>query len=478
MTSPVDTWVAHVAAHTTPASIQWLTDAAACNAVFQEVPSERTRPPKPVTFMCARTREEVSRTCEFLTRAEATTRFWSAFRGCMRGRPMYVLPYVLGPSTGASSAGVQVTDDPRLAAAFARTVHLDGSVRQATRFVRSVHAVQATCAPAICCFADGRAVWAPGVSSSDLLDARPHALRLATVELPREERLATRMAVVRVSSKRGERPLHYGVIAPVELGRTPSSLLGTTRERAAHRTLASEVAWLTVEDGELRAVLCERAPAETPDGAETPATVPLDAVVFCTRRASGVPLVIELSGWSHGCYAGAMLAADADEASAPDPMGMSRFCGIDLNEYLDQWLALGARLRRPPKLFQLNWFLRGADDSLLWPALFEGWRITDWMTTRIEGDGKARMTCAGFVPTVDAVDRSGLRIPDRDWQSIFDVVPAVWERELESHARALDALGKGVPLELHRQHRLVSGRLRELLVASERAEPRTESTTP
>jgi GTP-dependent phosphoenolpyruvate carboxykinase len=488
MTFPADTWVAHVAAQTNPASIQWLTNSRDCTALENgDVPSERSRPPKPSTFMCARQRDEVSQTCEFLTRAEATARFWSAFRNSMRGRVMYVLPYTLGPSTTVASCagGVQVTDDPRLAAALARTVHIDASIRQATRFVRSVHAVQATCAPAICCFADGRAVWAPAVSSSDLIDARPHALRLATVELPREERLAARMAVVRVPSTRGgERPLHYGVIAPFELGRAPSSLLGTRRERGAYRTLASEVVWLTVEDGQLHALLCEREPgSEAAADAETTtmtsANVPLDAIVFCTRRASGAPLVVELSGWSHGCYAGAMLAADADEGSPADPMGMSQFCGIDLNEYLDQWFALGARLRRPPKLFQLNWFVRGADGSLLWPALFEGWRIINWMTARLEGEGKNRATCAGIVPTADAIEREGLRIPDHVWHSIFDLVPAAWERELASHARALDALGKGAPLELHHEHRLMSARLREILVASERAEHHTkESATP
>lgn len=83
MTSPVEPWVAHVAAHASPASIRWLTDPAAYNAVLQDVPSERTRPPEPVTFMCARNRDQVSQTCEFLTRAEATARFWSAFRGSL-----------------------------------------------------------------------------------------------------------------------------------------------------------------------------------------------------------------------------------------------------------------------------------------------------------------------------------------------------------------------------------------------------------
>ncbi len=466
MTSPVETWVAHVAKHTGAKSVHWLD--AAFHQLSKDFPNETRRDVRPSMIVSARRREDVSLAAEFLTRAEATARFWPALRDCMKGRAMYVLPYVLGRDTRLESAGVQITDDPQLVVAFARTVHLDhDGVRRSTHFVRSVHAVRAPCPPAICCFADGDAIWAPSVASSDLLDARPHALRLATLARPGMERLAARMAVVRVPRGRGE-PLHFGIIAPSAFGRQSASLLGAAKHRR-YRVLGGEVAWLTNENDRLHAVLCERPPPAEDGGQETvPSTVPLDALVYCTRRASAVPLVLELTGWAHGCYAGAMLAADADATASVDAMGMSAFCGIDLGEYLDRWLALGARVRQLPKLFQLNWFLRGSDGSLLWPGLFEGWRIAEWMIGRLEGRATGRATAAGFVPTADAIERAGLRCSDESLRLLFDVAPESWTRELEGHAQALATLGRMVPLELRREHRFLTTRFEEALAAAAR----------
>lgn len=126
MTSPVETWVAHVAKHTDAKSVHWLD--AAFHELPKEVPSEGHRAERPSMIVAARQREDVSLAAEFLTRAEATARFWPALRDCMKGRAMYVLPYVLGRDTRFESTGVQITDDPQLVVAFARTVHLD-SVR-------------------------------------------------------------------------------------------------------------------------------------------------------------------------------------------------------------------------------------------------------------------------------------------------------------------------------------------------------------
>jgi GTP-dependent phosphoenolpyruvate carboxykinase len=377
----------------------------------------------------------------------------------MRGRVMYVVPYVLGLDSGVESAGVQVTDDLRVVIGLSRSVHVDATVREAPQFVRSLHAVHTPSSPTICCFVEGRTIWAPSVGSRELLDARAHALRLATVEMRDTDRLPARMGVVAVSREGGERPLYVGVVAPHGFGRAPSVLLGTTRERTSYRVLAEEVVWLSTDDGRLHAVLCERAPAGD-DAAEIPATVPIDAIVLCTRRAEAGPLVLELPNWGHAAYAATMLAADADDASV-DPMGMTAHCGIDINEYIDRWFALGSRLRRPPKTFQLNWFIRGPDGSMLWPALYEGWRVVKWITSRVEGHGSARATFAGGIPSSDSIEREGLRLPDEAWRQLLDADPVAWARELEFHARILARLGKSAPLDLYREHRGFEARLAE-----------------
>jgi phosphoenolpyruvate carboxykinase (GTP) len=153
------------------------------------------------------------------------------------------------------------------------------------------------------------------------------------------------------------------------------------------------------------------------------------------------------------------MTADADEMSVPDPMGMGGFCGADINAYVDRWLALGARLKRPPKLFQVNWFLRGVDGSLLWPALSEGWRIVNWIAARVAGLAEGRMTCAGLAPAIGELERTGLVLPDDAWQAMLSVTPTEWGRELDFHGRLLETLGRSLPLEIHRENRVQRERL-------------------
>ena len=336
MSTAVETWVEHVAGYTKAARTVWCTgEAAELDAIGREAYAHPDGGEAPELCMSARRPEDLGGIGAFLTRAQATQRYWEPFQDCMRGRVMYVLPYELATGTPMAEAGVQITDDPRLVVDLARTVHVDPSVRRAPRYVRSLHARHARCAPAICCLVEGRTIWAPAVAAQDFLGARAHGLRLASTEVEASGRLPTRMAIVEIRS--GSKTHHVAIVAPNRFGRSQASLLGTSRAGVAYRTLASKAAWLAVdEDGCLRATLCERGEAGADEVATSPRSVVLDAIVFCTRRAELVPLVAELPGWENACYTGALLQADAagSAASQVDPMGMRDFCGSDLNGYL------------------------------------------------------------------------------------------------------------------------------------------------
>lgn len=464
MSTAVDAWVEHVAGYTNPARVRWCTgEPAELEAIRGEASADPDGAAKPEVAMSARRREEVGGISAFLTRAQATQRYWEPFWGSMRGRVMYVVPYELATGTPLAEAGVQITDDPRLVVELARTVNVNPALRSAERYVRSLHARHAKCAPAICCFVDGRTIWAPAVASEDFVAARVHALRLASTDVEATRRLPTRMAIIEIASAGVS---HFvGLIAPNGFGRSQASLLGTPHSGVAYRAIASKAAWLAVdEDGALRATLCERSDeAEVAGTAARPSLV-LSAIVFCTRRASLVPLVLELPGWENAVYSGALLQAGADgeAGSVVDPMGMRDFCGPDLNDYLAQWLALGPRLRRTPKIFQLNWFLRGPNDDLAWPGDTHAWRIVDWMLARIESRAPARATVAGFVPKAEALDHTGLAMDEERWRGLFNVEAGPWRAEVESHEQGLAQLGRGVPLELRRAHALFAGRVDEI----------------
>ena len=169
MSTAADTWVEHVAGHTSPARIVWCSGATSeLEAIGRDAYADPHGAERPELSMSARRAEDVGGIGDHLSRAQATQRYWEPFRGSMRGRVMYVLPYELATGTPVADAGVQITDDPRLVIDLARTTHVDPSVRRAPRFVRSLHARHAKCAPAICCFVEGRTIWAPAVSSSYL----------------------------------------------------------------------------------------------------------------------------------------------------------------------------------------------------------------------------------------------------------------------------------------------------------------------
>jgi GTP-dependent phosphoenolpyruvate carboxykinase len=130
MSTAPDAWVEHVAGFTKPARILWCTgEPAELEAIGREAYADPDGAEKPELTMSARRPEDVGG--GFLTRAQATQRYWEPFWGGMGGRVMYVVPYELATGTPLAEAGVQITDDPRLVVDLARSVHVDPSVRRA-----------------------------------------------------------------------------------------------------------------------------------------------------------------------------------------------------------------------------------------------------------------------------------------------------------------------------------------------------------
>src|SRR2546426_8518639 len=115
-------------------------------------------------------------------------------------------------------------------------------------------------------------------------------------------------------------------------------------------------------------------------------------------------------------------------------MAMIPFCGYNMADYFDHWLATEARLAKPPRIFRVNWFRRDADGRFLWPGYGENVRVLKWMVERIRRIARAEETPIGWVPAVGALDTEGL-----------DVTPAQLREALRCDAgewlQALDELG-------------------------------------
>jgi len=203
---------------------------------------------------------------------------------------------------------------------------------------------------------------------------------------------------------------------------------------------------------------------------EDPAGVPISAFIFGGRRARLAPLVYESFSWEHGVFTAGTMASETTAASVGevgitrrDPMAMLPFCGYNMADYFGHWLEMGRRIPHPPKIFNVNWFRRGADGQFLWPGYGENVRVLKWILERIEGRGKTAETLIGLVPTPDALSLDGLEISSGAIEELLSVDPAAWQKEAVESQAFLERFGERLPGEMKRQH---AGLVRRLEVAA------------
>uniref|UniRef100_A0A914S538 Phosphoenolpyruvate carboxykinase C-terminal P-loop domain-containing protein n=1 Tax=Parascaris equorum TaxID=6256 RepID=A0A914S538_PAREQ len=126
--------------------------------------------------------------------------------------------------------------------------------------------------------------------------------------------------------------------------------------------------------------------------------VPLSAIIFCTRRHTGVPLISEAFTWQHGFKV--MCCSTAEVEPIFDPMGMARFLGYSFGDYLKHWLSFDKSNNRLPKLFFINLFQSGSNNEYLWPGYGDNIRIFEWIIRRISSPSVSSVidTPVGFRP--------------------------------------------------------------------------------
>jgi phosphoenolpyruvate carboxykinase (GTP) len=199
---------------------------------------------------------------------------------------------------------------------------------------------------------------------------------------------------------------------------------------------------------------------------ENPAGVPLSAMLFGGRRARLAPLVYESFNWRHGTFVAATMASETTAAATGavgvvrrDPMAMLPFCGYNMADYFKHWLAMGKKITRPPKIFNVNWFKRGEDGSFLWPGYGENLRALDWIIRRCMGEAEATQTAIGYVPTKGSLNLNGLDISDEAMDTLLDVDPEAWIEELESMRKFFDQFGYDLPEEFVEEQQALKTRL-------------------
>jgi phosphoenolpyruvate carboxykinase (GTP) len=192
---------------------------------------------------------------------------------------------------------------------------------------------------------------------------------------------------------------------------------------------------------------------------EAPEGVPISAFIFGGRRARVAPLVYESFDWQHGVFVGAMMASETTAAATGDvgvtrrdPMAMLPFCGYNMADYFGHWLAMGKKIPKPPRIFHVNWFRRGADGKFLWPGFGENVRVLKWVLERVEGRGAAQETPIGYVPAKNGLTLDGLKISDEALTELLRVSPEDWELDLGDSKQFFGKFGQRLPGEIREEH--------------------------
>ncbi|MDA3040144.1 MAG: phosphoenolpyruvate carboxykinase (GTP) [Actinomycetota bacterium] len=203
---------------------------------------------------------------------------------------------------------------------------------------------------------------------------------------------------------------------------------------------------------------------------QDPKGVPISAILFGGRRATNVPLVTEAKDWQNGVFLGSIMSSEKTAAAAGtvgevrfDPFAMLPFCGYNMADYFSHWLKIGKATSadKLPKLFWVNWFRRDDNGRFMWPGFGDNSRVLKWVVERVNGEGDAKETAIGMVPTVGAIDRTGIEheVDDLTMAKLLEVDNASWQAELDLIREHYAVFGDRLPKELRAQLDALSERL-------------------
>lgn len=197
--------------------------------------------------------------------------------------------------------------------------------------------------------------------------------------------------------------------------------------------------------------------------------VPISAIIFGGRRTNLAPLVYESFNWQHGVFVGATMASERTAAQygklgevRRDPMAMLPFCGYNMADYFSHWLEMGGQMKKPPKIFFVNWFKRDEKGEFIWPGFSENLRILSWILERCDGRVDAIKTPLGYIPKYEDIDFTGLNFSKEEWDKLFLIDKDEWKKELESVKKFFGIFGKRLSKELVEERRAFKDRLESI----------------
>ena len=216
-----------------------------------------------LTYVCHTDKETTGPNNNWMDPKEAKEMLSKLSDGCMRGKTMYVLPYMMGhPDSPYSKACVQITDISYVAVSMRIMTRMGkwvlDKIGNSDDFVKGFHSV-GDFSPErrfIMHFPDENFVWSigSGYGGNALLGKKCFSLRIASWQGYREGWLAEHMIIIGVEDPDGN--ITYIVAAlPSASGKTNLAMLESTLPGYRVWTLGDDIAWLNIgPDGRLYAI--------------------------------------------------------------------------------------------------------------------------------------------------------------------------------------------------------------------------------